>query len=275
MSLKVIFSSFLLLLPCGAMAQKLVYRCDFSHERDLDDWVMEGPGVAKIVEGRLLLHSRFQPALEKLVSKNALLPPNRATPPVTYRVLENIVKKEDAKNLSRYYRRDKFVGGHLQYWNKHPHPDDFLIRVKFQASTQRPLHLLSFCGRGIKGEDVFAPSLAPRFGLAAQYTSGDLVNYRLSYFSGDRGTVNFRKSPGKKLVAREKDTTTKAFNQAVLLEIIRWKGRIQFRCDGKAIIDWIDPAPLKGGFFSIRLMNMARGFYDDYEVYELTKSPFK
>ena len=121
----------------------------------------------------------------------------------------------------------------------------------------------------MNGEDVLDPTLKPRFGLAGQYTMGDIVNYRASFFAGKRGTINLRKAPGRELVATGEDVTLKALEKTVQLEIVRWNGRFQFRCDGETVIDWIDPEPLGDGFFSIRLMNTARGWYDDYEVYEL------
>jgi len=235
--------------------------------RLLYDWVMEGPGVVKIENGHLLLHSRWQEELEQQAVdfKNG---------ESTYKILEPIVQKKDPDRLEKYYLNGKFVGGHIQYWNRHPHPENFLIRIRFRPLNNRPLHMLTFCGRGVNGEDILDPALKPRFGLAAQYTMSDLDNYRISFFAGQRGTANLRKAPGRKLVAKGPDLASTRSETFHALEIIRWQGRLQFRCDGKVVIDWTDPEPLDDGFFSIRLMNMARGYYDDYEVYELKASPF-
>lgn len=248
--------------------ERLVYQCDFDHAAALDDWVMEGPGIARIEEGKLLLYSRWQEVLEE----QGVDWGNGAS---TYKVLEPIVKEKDPANLEKYYLNGKFVGGHLQYWNKHAHPENFIIRIKFQPLNERPLHLLTFCGRGVNGEDIFDPALEPRFGLAAQYTMGDLVNYRVSFYAGNRGTINLRRAPGRQLVAKGEDKTADAYGKPVLLEMVRWNGRMQFSCDGDVVLDWTDPEPLGDGFFSIRLMNMARGYYDDYEVYRLEASPFE
>ncbi|MDA1068254.1 MAG: hypothetical protein O3C43_17335 [Verrucomicrobia bacterium] len=54
----VLFLSTQLATPSPAT---LVYKSSFKFEDALNDWVMEGPGVATIDNGRLLVHSKWQP----------------------------------------------------------------------------------------------------------------------------------------------------------------------------------------------------------------------
>ncbi len=260
----------------NARPPTLVYRNTFDSPESLADWKMEGPGVAKIDGGRLLLHSKWQPELEKLGGKIPLLEPGGEK---TYPFIEQWVREQEPENLSNYvldfHKPDKFAGGHIQYWNKHAHPENFIIRLKFQAASPYPLHMVTFCGRGLNGEGVFDPALRPRFGLAAQYMWGDIRNYRISYWSGTRGTSNMRRAPGRTLTAKVVGDVPKvALERPVQLEIIRWKGRIVIKANGELLVDWTDDKPFGDGYFSLRLMAAAKGWYDNYEVYELHKDPF-
>ena len=136
--------------------------------------------------------------------------------------------------------------------------------------------MITFCGRGLNGEDVFDPKLRPRYGVSTQYMHGDIQNYRISYWTGPRGTINMRRAPGRELTAEVAgDVPTYALDREVQLELIRWQGRIVFKVDGQTLADWTDDAPFGDGFFSLRLMAAAKGWYDDYEVYRLLENPFQ
>ncbi|HNX52809.1 MAG TPA: DUF1961 family protein [Pontiellaceae bacterium] len=257
-----------------------VYKCSFDTPDVLNDWVMEGPGVAEVKDGRLLIYSKWQPELEKIKDRVPLLDPGGDK---YFPFIEQWVKEREPEMLPKYMsaatasgkKSGDFAGGHIQYWNKHSHPANFLIRIKFQAASPWPLHMMTFCARGLHGESIFDPGLAPRYGLAAQYMFGDFSNYRISYWSGTRGTCNMRRAPGRKLTATDSvDLPAYAMERPVQLEIIRWNGRVVFTCDGKKLVDWTDDEPLGDGFFSLRLMAAAKGWYDDYEVYELHQNPF-
>jgi hypothetical protein len=237
---------------------------------------MEGPGVATIEDGRLLIYSKWQPELEGVGDQIDLIEPGGSN---YYPFIEQWVKEREPENLPKYILKkassESFIGGHMQYWNKQGHPENFIIRLKFQPANPYPLHMVTFCARGLNGEDVLDPKLAPRYGLGGQYMSGDIQNYRISYWSGPRGTSNMRRAPGRKLTAQKLgDLPRYALDREVQLEIIRWKGRVVFKCDGETVVDWTDDEPFGNGFFSLRLMAAAKGWYDDYEVYELNEDPF-
>ncbi|VGO22326.1 DUF1961 family protein [Pontiella sulfatireligans] len=257
-------------------ATTLLYKNSFDTPASLADWKMEGPGVAKVEGGRLLIHSKWADDLERLDGQIDLLKDGGGK---YYPFIEQWVKEREPESLPKYvldfHKPGQFSGGHIQFWNKHAHPENFLIRLKFQAANPYPLHMVTFCGRGVNGEDVLDPKLAPRFGLAAQYMYGDIQNYRISYWAGSRGTSNMRRAPGRQLTAEEKgDVPRIALKREVQLEIFRWNGHVVFRCDGEKLVDWIDDEPFGDGFFALRLMASAKGWYDDYEVYELNEDPF-
>jgi hypothetical protein len=270
----------LLLVITGCSSSKedrtLVYRNDFDSASSLDDWVMEGPGVAEIDSGRLLIHSKWQSNLEEIQGQIDLRESGGGQ---YYSFLQQWVEESEPEMLDKYMLtkdgNSRFIGGHVQYWNKVPHPENFLIRIRFQPACLFPLHMVSFCGRGLNGEDVLDPSLAPRFGLGGQYMNGDIQNYRISYWTGTRGTINMRRAPGRVLVdGVEGHLPMSALEKEVLLEIYRFEGKVVFKCDGETKLEWTDPDPLSAGSFSLRLMAAAKGWYDQYEVYELHSDPF-
>jgi hypothetical protein len=67
------------------------------------------------------------------------------------------------------------------------------------------LNIVFINARGINGENIFDPALAPRTGVFKQYHSGDLNSYHISYWAGDRGHANLRKNKGFALVASGND----------------------------------------------------------------------
>jgi len=260
---------------CRAEPPTLAYKNSFDTPTALNDWSMEGPGVAQVQDGRLLIYSKWQSELEKIDGQVPLIEPGGEK---YYPFIKQWVQEREPENLSKYvldfHKPGQFAGGHIQFWNKQAHSENFIIRLKFQAASPFPLHMVTFCGRGVTGEDVLDPKLNPRFGLAAQYMFGDIQNYRISYWSGTRGTSNMRRAPGRKLTAEEKgDVPAVALEREVQLEIVRWNGRVVFKADGETLVDWTDDEPFGDGFFSLRLMAAAKGWYDDYEVYELHEDP--
>lgn len=100
---------------------------------------------------------------------------------------------------------------HLVCWLKKEMPANFLLEFKVCPQDRKNgLNILFFNARGLHGESIFSPSLKPRSGDFAQYHSGDLNNYHISYWAGDRGTANIRKNSGFHLVATGKDLIAEA-----------------------------------------------------------------
>ncbi|MHC4511400.1 MAG: DUF1961 family protein, partial [Planctomycetota bacterium] len=72
-------------------------------------------------------------------------------------------------------------------------------------NRKKGLNIVFFNARGINGESIFDPTLQERNGVFKQYHSGDLNNYHVSYWAGDRGFSNLRKNRGFHLVSSGKD----------------------------------------------------------------------
>ena len=90
-------------------------------------------------------------------------------------------------------------------------PADFLLEFKVRPQDRKQgLNIVFFNARGLHGESIFDPTLKPRSGIFAQYHSGDLNNYHISYWAGERGTANVRKNAGFQLVATGKDLVAPA-----------------------------------------------------------------
>lgn len=100
---------------------------------------------------------------------------------------------------------------HLVCWLTKEMPADFLLEFSVRPENrQQGLNIVFFNTRGLHGETIFDPALAPRDGLFKQYHSGDLNGYHISYWAAGRGTANVRKNRGFHLVAEGTDLVTEA-----------------------------------------------------------------
>jgi len=98
---------------------------------------------------------------------------------------------------------------HLVCWLTQEVPADFLLEFSVRPENrQQGLNIVFFNTRGLHGESIFDPALAPRDGLFKQYHSGDLNGYHISYWAAGRGTANVRKNRGFHLVAEGTDLVT-------------------------------------------------------------------
>jgi len=100
---------------------------------------------------------------------------------------------------------------HLVCWLKKEVPADFLLEFTVRPDDRTTgLNIVFFNARGTGGENIFNPPIKPRDGTFKQYHSGDLNNYHVSYWAGDRGFANLRKNKGFHLVAGGKDLVAAA-----------------------------------------------------------------
>lgn len=98
---------------------------------------------------------------------------------------------------------------HLVCWLSKEIPADFLLEFSVRPENRKQgLNIVFFNARGLRGESIFDPTLAPRDGLFKQYHSGDLNCYHISYWAARRGTANLRKNRGFHLAAEGKDLVT-------------------------------------------------------------------
>jgi hypothetical protein len=169
---------------------------------------------------------------------------------------------------------------HLVCWLEREIPADFYLEFTFRpANRRRGLAIVFFNARGVGGQSVLDPSLAPRDGTFRQYTSGDLNNYHISYWAGGRETANLRKNAGFHLVAQGPELVTPAPADAFqTIGICKSGNRIQLFVDGKPSIDWQDDGQTRGpvhthsGWVGLRQMaHTHRAEYGRLAVYPLRR----
>jgi len=251
--------------------KQLIYQCDFDNKASLKDWVMEGPGIARINKGRLELYSHYHKKVNRKMRKGELVF-EEGTDKWYQFYVDGLAQKAEPELYPIYKKGKTFRGGHLVYWNKTITPENYVIEFDFQSPILYPLHMILFSATGSKGENVFDPSLKPRCGVAAQYTKGDIYNYRISFLAPKRGTANLRKCPGRRLVTKGVDHSIKNLTGKHHMKVIKWQDQIEFRIDNKLVFQYKDTetdAPLGAGQTAIRLMVPAKGFYDNYQIFEL------
>jgi hypothetical protein len=271
---RILLSACLILFYVFSVAQDyntiLVYSCDFNSSDDLIDWVMEGPGVASIKDGRLLLHSKYFEAANEYFNMHGQ--PFSGLGEEYYTAVEAAMRSVIGEQVQEYYYDGKFCGGHLVLWNRFTTPDNYVLECDFQSLSDNALHMLMFSCSGKEGQDVFDASLKKRWGLAAQYTKSDLYNYRISFFAPGRGTSNMRKCPGRRLTIKGEDYTLADAKAVHRLKIVKYKDTIEWYINDQLSFRYVDKTEddyLKGGQTAIRLMVPAKGLYDNYRIYEI------
>lgn len=263
---------FLLFLFSESGAQQktqLVYSCDFNELSDLEEWTMEGPGLASIQDRQLLIHSKYFDVIDEHYTKTGGNFTGQGAD--FYEVLESaVIKDVGEEKAQRYNHNGTFRGGHLVFWNHFKTPSNYIIKCDFQSLSKSALHMLMFSASGENGQDVLDPALKSRNGLAVQYTKGDLFNYRISFFAPGRGSSNMRKCPGRLLTAKGEDHTLKNLLGKHHLKIVKYNNQIEWYIDGDLSFRFEDDdSHLNGGQTAIRLMAPAKGLYDNFEIYEI------
>ena len=248
---------------------RLVYENSFNSPSALKDWVMEGPGIAKIKKGKLLIHSKYSKATQKYLIKNNIQEDNGTG---YYDFVALKMRKDFRDGITEYHHNGDFAGGHIVFWNKHKTPANYVLEFDFQSLSDYPLHMIMFDHLGINGEGVFDAKLKPRNGLAHQYTNSDLQGSRISFFAPDRKTTNLRKSPEKQILTMGPDYTLGDKNTVHRLRMTKKNKVITWQIDEKVAFIYTEKNPknvLSGGYFAIRLMVPAMGFYDNIKIYEI------
>ncbi len=167
-------------------------------------------------------------------------------------------------------------------WLNREFPSDISIEWDFKPVKEPGLAIMFFAAKGRKGEDIFAPSLAPRTGEYPQYHHGDINAFHVSYFRrkepDERAfhTCNLRKSYGFHLVAQGADPIPDAVDckDYYHLSVMKFKGYVSFSVNGLLVFEFIDDRPefgetLRGGNIGFRQLAPMIGEYKDLKVYGL------
>jgi len=174
--------------------------------------------------------------------------------------------------------RSEANANHLVCWLTKEVPADFLLEFAVRPQNRvQGLNIVFFNARGLHGQSVFDAALAPRDGLFKQYHSGDLNNYHISYWAGDRGTVNVRKNRGFYLVAVGKDLIAGAPADAwQTVRLYKRGGKIRLMVDDVISVAYDDDGQTYGsvwthaGWIGLRQMgHTVRCAYDRLAVFPL------
>lgn len=215
-----------------------VHSTEFDDPRELEHWTMEGGKRIAIEQGNLILEND---------------------------------RRGDLTSVPE--------GDHLVAWLKQECPADFLLEFTFRPELRtRGLCIVIFNTRGKNGESVFDPGLAKRTGFFAQYHSGDINNYHISYWAGDRKTANIRKNVGFHLVAEGADLITDApADSFQTVRVFKRGGQIRLTVDDRFAVGWDDDGKTYGpvhthtGWIALRQMSYAgKAWYGRLAIYPIT-----
>ena len=168
------------------------------------------------------------------------------------------------------------------FWCPEDFPSNIAIEWDFRPVTEPGLAIMFFSAKGVGGEDIFDPSLAPRDGQYQLYHSGDINAYHVSYFrrkwETERGfhTCNLRKSKGFYLVAQGADPIPDCDDawESYHICLTKLDGKIEFSINDLVVFSWQDDGKeygevLGGGKIGFRQMAPMTGEYSNLKVYEL------
>ena len=251
----------------------LLAHYDFSDISQMDDWIAEGPAELRIQNGRLHLESAYREDVTSRLTDAEIRAANGTDEKIYRDILVPLLESTDPQALKGYQPGSPIRFGHTVLWNKRPLPNNYVIEYTFRNESPYPLHLLHFSASGQDGQSIFSPELSPRTGVAAQYMFGDIRTYRLSYFSGNRGTINMRKAPGRLLIGEVPDKTIVAAGSSQSVRLTKHGSRIRFAVNGEPAFVLDDPEPLGGGYWGFRLMLLAASSYDDIRVFAIGEAP--
>ncbi|KEI72983.1 hypothetical protein GV64_21685 [Endozoicomonas elysicola] len=249
----------------------LVFSYDFSSKDQLDDWVVEGFGMANIAKGKLILEPEFHKPMLAMQKDGRFSNENLAEEYGDE--LADLVKEKYPSIVDSMYVNDVFRGGHFNFWNKKQTPDNYSISFDFESLSPEALHMIMFSAKGLNGKDVFSDKLAPRKGLAREIMYGDVGLYRISYFFPFRKTANMRKSPGRHLTTVGPDIAIERCEKECRMVITKWRDEVNYFVDDIHVLSYKDKDPLFSGNWGFRVMVLGKGAYSNINVYELNENP--
>ncbi len=168
------------------------------------------------------------------------------------------------------------------YWCDKEFPADIRIEWDFLPVQEPGLAMMFFAAKGRGGEDLFAPSLAPRNGEYKLYHHGDIDAFHVSYFRRKEPderhlhTCNLRKSYGFYLVAQGADPIPDAVDATVPYHIVvtKYKNKVTFDVENLRIFEFVDDGEsygkiLGGGKLGFRQLAPMIAEYSNLIVFEL------
>jgi hypothetical protein len=186
----------------------------------------------------------------------------------------------DGMTLISTVKDESELQGHIVYWMPHDLPENFIAQWTMQPLSEAGLCITFFAAKGVKGEDIFDPSLKKRDGVFKQYTQSDINCYHFSYYANTpfnlgRITTNLRKNSGFNLIANGAPGITPGSREPHQIMMMKNAGHIVVNVDGKTILDYTDDGKtygplLGGGKFGLRQMQWMQARYGGLMFYRLT-----
>jgi hypothetical protein len=169
------------------------------------------------------------------------------------------------------------------FWCPENFPSDVEIDWEFKPLTDTGLCIMFFSALGCDGSDIFSPHLQKRTGPYAQYHSGDINAFHISYFRrkelDERAfhTCNLRKSKGFHLVCQGADPIPDSADVQDFFKItvVKKSADISFSVNGLTLFTYHDDGKtsgplLQGGKIGFRQLAPLVAVYRNLEVFSLS-----
>jgi hypothetical protein len=167
---------------------------------------------------------------------------------------------------------------HHVFWCPADFPDRFIAEWKMQnLNSEAGLCIVFFAATGLKGEDIFDPSLPERDGTFRYYTKDRLKSYHISYYANnpknkEREASHLRKNNMFEIVQVGPEGIPKHSTEIHHIQLIKDGNRIIMNIDGDKIIDWTDDGKsvgpvYKDGKIGFRQMQWSHFRYRDFKVW--------
>jgi len=183
---------------------------------------------------------------------------------------------QDGKMLMTSHKPSS--GAHIVNWNKRDFPKSLLCEWDFRRTVNSGLTIVFFCAKGVNGDDIFAPSIAPRTGVFRQYILGDINSYHISYYACGRASTNMRKNSAFYLTAIGKDRVTpEPVDKWHRITILKHGNKVRLAVNGVLCLAFDDDGktykPVWGeGKIGLRQMaHTHTGMYDNFRVYRIVE----
>jgi hypothetical protein len=164
--------------------------------------------------------------------------------------------------------------GHHVLWCPLEFPSNFVAEWEVQnLHPEEGLCIVFFASKGIKGEDIFSPTLPKRDGKFKDYINGAISNYHISYYANgknERGreTANLRKNPGFHKVQKGEAGIPIDSRDIHKIQLSKQNGHILMYIDARKIIDWQDDGSALGeGKIGFRQMKWTRFAYRGFKLW--------
>ncbi len=205
-------------------------------DKDLSNWVSEGPNSAEVKDGKLVLKTREKTADGKPESGQFL-----------------------------WFRRDLPADFRLEFDFTPVTPSGFFL-LFFCAK--------GISGDDILGDKLMKDYKTEKD--FKKYTIGPINCYHISYRRNESADCNLRKNTGKHLLSNSKVDQVIPAGKLAHVVLTKQGGYITLTVDGVSFMDFTDDGKLNNGIygagkFGFRQVYESEGQYDNFKVFDLSK----